>query len=69
MGQHANAERLNLRRMNMDDLDLVVEVEAAAYTHPWSHHVMRGCLKMGYDAWIVEVEGDSWACGYSVHHG
>ena len=47
---------MNVRRMTMADLDLVAEVEGAAYSHPWSANVIRGCLKMGYDAWVAEVD-------------
>ena len=48
---------LNLRPMTDADLPMVAEVEAAAFSHPWSMNVIRGCIKMRYDAWVAELEG------------
>ncbi len=47
---------MQLRRMSMDDLADVLQVENAGYSHPWSEGVMRGCVRMGYDMWVGEVD-------------
>jgi len=47
---------MQLRRMTAQDLDDVMQVEGAAYSHPWSLGVMSGCLRMGYDMWVGEVD-------------
>lgn len=47
---------LALRQMSLDDLSDVMQVENASYSIPWSQGVMKGCLRMGYDAWVGEVD-------------
>ena len=41
---------LALRPMELADLDDVMQVEIAGYSIPWSASVMKGCIRMGYDA-------------------
>lgn len=47
---------MQLRRILLEDLPRVMQVEQASYTHPWSEGVMRGCMRMGYDMWLGEVD-------------
>ena len=47
---------LALRQMSLEDLSDVMQVENASYSIPWSQGVMKGCLRMGYDAWVGEVD-------------
>ena len=47
---------LALRPMELADLDDVMQVETAGYSIPWSAGVMKGCIRMGYDAWVGQVD-------------
>ena len=47
---------LALRPMELADLDDVMQVETAGYSIPWSASVMKGCIRMGYDAWVGQVD-------------
>lgn len=42
-----------VRTMRASDLDLVVENEIAAYTHPWSKRIFIDCLRAGYQCWVL----------------
>jgi len=48
---------LSFRPMQEQDLDAVVSVEQAAYTHPWSLGIFRDCLRVGYCCWVGELGG------------
>ncbi len=43
--------------MTRDDLDAVISIEQRAYPSPWSEGIFRDCLRVGYDAWVIEEEG------------
>lgn len=47
-----------LRRMRMTDLDRVIEVESGAYPFPWTDGIFRDCLRVGYDCWVLDLEGE-----------
>ena len=34
-------------------LPQVLEIERAAYTHPWTEGIFSDCLRVGYSAWVV----------------
>lgn len=34
-------------------LPQVLEIERAAYTHPWTEGIFNDCLRVGYSAWVV----------------
>jgi ribosomal-protein-alanine N-acetyltransferase len=53
-----------LRPMRAPDLDRVMEIEPAIYTHPWSRGNFDDSLKAGYSCWVVECEGV--VAGYGV---
>ena len=44
-----------IRRMRSDDIAAVIEVEASAYTHPWSAGILRDCMRVGYSCWVCEA--------------
>lgn len=52
------------RRMNAADLDAVVAIEGAIYSHPWTRGNFADSLQAGYHCWIVECAGET--CGYAV---
>lgn len=47
-----------IRPMSIDDLSIVVAVEASAYSHPWSEGILRDCLRVGYNCWVCELGED-----------
>lgn len=38
------------------DLSAVMEVERAAYQHPWSEAIFRDCLRVGYCCWVTLLD-------------
>jgi ribosomal-protein-alanine N-acetyltransferase len=45
------------RNLRESDLPAVLAIERAAYEFPWSEGVFRDCLKAGYGALVLEVDG------------
>ena len=43
--------------MARDDLGAVIAIEQRAYPSPWSEGIFRDCLRVGYDAWVIEEGG------------
>ena len=39
--------------MHPAHLPQVMEIERAAYTHPWTEGIFNDCLRVGYSAWVV----------------
>ena len=55
----AQPEQLwNLRPMHESWLPQVLDIEARAYTFPWTEGIFRDCLKVGYSAWVVVSPAD-----------
>jgi ribosomal-protein-alanine N-acetyltransferase len=48
------ARNNNIREMTSDDLGNVIDVEVAAYDHPWTVGIFRDCLRVGYSCWVYE---------------
>lgn len=46
---------LCLRPMCRRDLSRVVEVEQAAYAHPWTERIFLDCLRVGYGCWVYSL--------------
>ncbi|MFZ2288113.1 MAG: ribosomal protein S18-alanine N-acetyltransferase [Halopseudomonas yangmingensis] len=46
---------VSFRRMTLDDLDAVLRVEFAAFTHPWTGGIFRDCINSGYECWVMLV--------------
>jgi ribosomal-protein-alanine N-acetyltransferase len=53
-----------LRPMTAADVPAVIGLEHDVYPFPWSEQIFRDCLRVGYDCWIVEVDGS--VAGYGV---
>lgn len=53
-----------LERMQAADLDAVVAVEAAIYSHPWTRGNFADSLRAQYDCWVWRIEGE--LVGYFV---
>lgn len=49
--------RAQLRVMAEADLDAVMRIEVRAYPFPWTHGIFRDCLRAGYPAWVLELDG------------
>ena len=54
----------NIREMTNDDLGMVIDVEIAAYEHPWTVGIFRDCLRVGYSCWVYEENGA--VIGYGI---
>jgi len=50
--------------MTPGDLDAVVAIESAVYSHPWTRGNFNDSLSAGYQCWIVDIRGA--IAGYSV---
>lgn len=50
------AFKTRLRPMQEADLPTVLEIEMAAYPLPWSKLNFRDCLRVGYQAWVLELD-------------
>ncbi len=57
---------LLLQPMSSADLDEVMAIELAVYTHPWSRANFVDALNQGYDAWVVRT-AHGQLLGYYVH--
>ena len=54
----------NIREMTNDDLGMVIDVEIAAYEHPWTVGIFRDCIRVGYSCWVYE-DNDT-VLGYGI---
>ena len=64
-----NAEDVQLRDMTVTDLPIVVEIERASYTVPWSEATFRGLLRRRDADLVVAVAGEQvigYACFWCV---
>lgn len=46
-----------LRPMQLDDLDTIMQIEPTIYSHPWTRGNFSDSLNSGYSAWVLESEG------------
>jgi ribosomal-protein-alanine N-acetyltransferase len=44
---------LQLRPMQIDDLDAIMQIEPTIYSHPWTRGNFSDSLNSGYSAWIL----------------
>ena len=44
----------SIREMTVDDLGRVIDIEIAAYEHPWTVGIFRDCLRVGYSCWVYQ---------------
>lgn len=54
---------LYFRPMVEGDVDAVLDIECAAFSHPWSRGIFLDCIRSGYECWVA-YEADS-----QVAHG
>lgn len=43
-----------VRKMTQDDLDRVYEIEISAHVAPWTKGILRDCMRVGYDCFVIE---------------
>ncbi len=53
-----------LRPMQMDDLDAIMQIEPTIYSHPWTRGNFSDSLNSGYSAWVLEQAGE--IIGYAL---
>jgi ribosomal-protein-alanine N-acetyltransferase len=46
--------KTHLRRMSVDDLDDVLNIEKRSYPFPWSRGIFTDCIRVGYACWLLE---------------
>ena len=59
----------NIRAMKVDDLGRVIDIEVAAYEHPWTLGIFRDCLRVGYSCWVYQHDGVVHAYGIVMISG
>jgi [ribosomal protein S18]-alanine N-acetyltransferase len=55
---------LQLRPMQMHDLDNIMQIEPTIYSHPWTRGNFSDSLQNGYSGWVLEDAGEM--IGYSL---
>jgi [ribosomal protein S18]-alanine N-acetyltransferase len=55
---------LQLRPMQMHDLDNIMQIEPTIYSHPWTRGNFSDSLQNGYSGWVLEQNGEM--IGYSL---
>ena len=58
MLEHINPnQNLQLRPMQMHDLDEIMQIEPTIYSHPWTRGNFSDSLNSGYSGWVLERDG------------
>lgn len=55
---------LEIRPMVERDIAAVLPIEAQSYPFPWSQGIFEDCLRVGYSAWIAQL--DDQVVGYAI---
>jgi ribosomal-protein-alanine N-acetyltransferase len=58
MATPADRVAARLRPMRTADVDAVMAIEERAYPSPWTPGIFHDCLRVGYDAWVIEEGGE-----------
>jgi ribosomal-protein-alanine N-acetyltransferase len=53
-----------LRPMRAADLDRVMQIEPAIYSHPWTRGNFEDSIKAGYSCWVIDCGAE--VAGYGV---
>lgn len=53
-----------VRRLDVSDLDRIMEIELLAYPYPWTRGIFADCIRVGYDCWGLQA--GAILAGYSV---
>jgi len=48
---------MTLRLMKDEDIADIIQIEKAAYSHPWTTGIFRDCLRVGYFCQVLEQDG------------
>jgi len=48
-----NEPRLCFRRMTLQDLEQVMQVEREVYQFPWTERIFSDCIRVGYHCWLA----------------
>ena len=59
----------DIREMTVDDLGRIIDIEIAAYEHPWTLGIFRDCLRVGYSCWVYLREDRIVAYGIVMLSG
>lgn len=58
MLEHINPnQNLQLRPLQMHDLDAIMQIEPTIYSHPWTRGNFSDSLNSGYSGWVLERDG------------
>ena len=58
MATNPTIDNLTLFRvMQNADVDRLMEIETQVYHHTWTAGIFRDCIRVGYDCWVLEIEG------------
>lgn len=59
---------LQIRRMQLDDVDNVYAIEVVAHRSPWTRDILRDCMLVNYDCRVLEIDSASGPSlvGYSI---
>lgn len=57
-----------IRRMQLDDVDVVYSIERVAHLAPWGRDIIYDCVFVGYDCRVLELikEGGKEIAGYAI---
>ncbi len=55
---------LQLRPMQMEDLDSIMQIEPTIYSHPWTRGNFSDSLANGYSGWVLQQDNEM--IGYSL---
>ena len=55
---------MQMRPMQMADLDAIMQIEPTIFPYPWSRGNFSDSLNSGYSCWVMELDGD--IMGYGV---
>lgn len=60
--------KIIIRPMEDADIPAVVAIEQAAYRAPWSEILIRDCVTVGLQCWVLETEQQIVAYGIMAFH-
>lgn len=56
-------EIAEFRPMRDTDVAEIMTIEQSAYTHPWTAILFGDCLRVGYNCWVLQLDGAIIAYG------
>lgn len=55
-----------IREMRVEDVPRVHEIETSLNQHSWTRGIFLDCLKVGYDAYVIESEISPFILGFAI---